>query len=473
MTDVSKGWIDDELAGCRLLDRRLERRLHGLLGQLADAIGESIPLACQDWANTKAAYRFFANDRGSEGDILGGHIEATRRRVAAALGVVLVLQDTTEFSFGRERPDRIGWTYKSTGSNDRQGGVRVYTACGLLMHSSLAVTTEGLPLGLGAVKFWTRKKFKGTGALKRHINPTRVPIEGKESVRWLDNMRRTSELFGDPARCVHIGDRENDIYEFFCLARDLGTHFLVRTCVDRLAGDGTTTVARLMDEVAVGGRHRIEVRDAAGRVETAEVELTYAPLHVRPPIGKEKRYPALDLTILRAREPDQPENRPRIDWKLATDLPVADTAAAVEKLRWDAMRWRVEEFHKILKSGCKVEAARLRTAKRLVKLIALLCIVGWRVFWLRMMNRVVPDAEPGVALTGIETALLDRLVPDKAPNPSGIRDLACYVRKIARLGGWLARTRDPPPGDIVLWRGMARLADIVLGATLALDDVGN
>src|SRR5688500_4186766 len=113
-------------------------------------------------------------------------------------------------------------------------------------------------------------RFKGTNALKRRINPTRVPIEGKESVQWLDNMRRTTELFGDPARCVHIGDRESDIYELFCLALELGTHFLVRTCVDRLADDGATTVARVMGEVAVGSRHRLAVRDAAGRVETAE-----------------------------------------------------------------------------------------------------------------------------------------------------------------------------------------------------------
>ncbi|MGY0782750.1 IS4/Tn5 family transposase DNA-binding protein, partial [Azospirillum argentinense] len=144
-----------------------------------NALGESLPLACQDWANTKAAYRFFANDRVGEGDILAGHFEATRRRVAAALGVILVVQDTTEFSFERERPDQVGWTYKGNGNNHRQGGVRPYTACGLLMHSSLAITTDGLPLGLGAVKFWTRKTFKGTGALKRHINPTRVPIDGK------------------------------------------------------------------------------------------------------------------------------------------------------------------------------------------------------------------------------------------------------------------------------------------------------
>ncbi|WP_449233433.1 IS4 family transposase [Azospirillum doebereinerae] len=99
--------------------------------------------------------------------------------------------------------------------------------------------------------------------------------------------------------------------------------------------------------------------------------------------------------------------------------------------------------------------------------------MGWRVFWLRMMNRVVPDAEPSVALTGIETAVLDRVVSNRGSNPSGIRDLASYVRKIARLGGWLARAGDPSPGDLVLWRGMARLTDIVLGATLVLGDVGN
>ena len=76
-------WIDDELAGCRLADERLGRRLRTLLEQLAGAMGDSIPLACQDWANTKAAYRFFANERVGEDAILAGHFDATRLRVAA------------------------------------------------------------------------------------------------------------------------------------------------------------------------------------------------------------------------------------------------------------------------------------------------------------------------------------------------------------------------------------------------------
>ena len=94
------------------------------------------------------------------------------------------------------------------------------------MHSSLAVTTEGVPLGLAAIKFWTRSKFKGCNALKKKINPTRAPIDGKESYRWLENLRQSTALFGEPQRCVHIGDRESDIYELFCTTRDVARIFL-------------------------------------------------------------------------------------------------------------------------------------------------------------------------------------------------------------------------------------------------------
>ncbi len=344
----------------------------------------------------------------------------------------------------------------------------MHTVCGLLMHSSLAVTAEGLPLGLAAVKFWTRKKFKGTAALKRKVNPTRVPIERKESIRWLDNMRQSTALFGEPGRCIHIGDRESDIYELFCLARELGTHFLVRSCVDRLAGDGTRTVCGAMDEVPVQGRHRVEVRDGKGALDTAVVELSYRSLRILPPIGKQKRYPALALTVLHAREPDEPAHRPRIDWKLVTDLPVPSNRAAVEKLRWYALRWKIEVFHKVLKSGCKAEDARLRTAERLVKLIAVFCILSWRVFWMTMVGRSAPDAEPGLALTDREVALLDHLVPDQAPRA---RTLTLYQGRAAR--GYLARGSDPPPGNAVMWRGMSRLTDITLGSTIAARLVGN
>ena len=155
-----------------------------------------------------------------------------------------------------------------------------------------AITPEGLPLGLTAAKFWSRDKFKGTAALKRKINPTRVPVEQKESMRWLDNLRRSTDLAGFPERCVHIGDRESDIYELFCLARDLGTNFLVRSCVDRLAEDGETTIAQVMAEVQSSGTHEVRFRDPRGNEHRAVLSVRHATMTVRPPIGKQRNYRA-------------------------------------------------------------------------------------------------------------------------------------------------------------------------------------
>ena len=471
MDGATNAWFDRELAACSFADERLNKRLRKLVAQIGSSMGQSLPLVCQDWANTKAAYRFFANDRVSEADILAGHFRSTRDRTIATDGPVLVLHDTTEFTYQRESTDAIGITKAINSGRDKAGRLRSHTVCGILMHSSLAVTTEGLPLGLAAVKFWTRKKFKGTAALKKKINPTRVPIEKKESIRWLENVQQSTALLDDPARCIHIGDRESDIYELFCAAQEAGTHFLIRTCVDRLAGDGDHTIADEMDEVAVKGLHRINVRDGNGDPDEAVLEIRYRKLRVLPPIGKQKRYPALTLTVIHAEERGRPKNRKKIDWKLITDLPVGSRTDAIGKLEWYALRWKIEVFHKILKSGCKAEESKLRTAQRLTNLVSVFCILSWRVFWMTMLNRSAPHALPTLALTATEITVLDRLVNDKPQARQ--KTLSHYLTKIARLGGYLARANDPPPGNTVMWRGLSRLTDIVLGAVIGAEIVGN
>jgi hypothetical protein len=463
--------LDKELVGCQFSDPRLGRRFRKFAEQLSTGLGRTIPLACQDWTNTKAAYRFLANGRVNEMAILAGHFHATRERFAATDGPVLVLHDTTEFSYTRESKEAIGILYKSCGRKDKDGRPRLHTLCGILMHSSLAVTAEGLPLGLTSIKFWTRKKFKGTNALKRRINPTRVPIEAKESVRWLENLRQSTELLEEPSRCVHIGDRESDIYELFCAAQESGTKFLLRTCVDRLAGDGRHTIAAAMRRIKVKAIHEVEVRNAKGTVSKATVKVKYHRLRVHPPIGKQQEYPPLMLTVIYAQEASTPRGREKIDWKLITNLPVRSRKDAVEKLAWYAMRWRIETFHKILKSGCRAEASKLRTAERITNLIAVFCILSWRIFWMTMMNRVAPVASPLVALTNIETQLLDRLLP--ATTECRKATLSTYLVKIARLGGYLSRAKDSPPGNTVMWRGLSRLTDIELGFLLAVQLVGN
>jgi hypothetical protein len=132
--------------------------------------------------------------RVNEVEILAGHFEASRNRVAATEGPILVIR-TRASSLSSASTLRLwGSPTPSTAARIRPAVIGC-TRCGLLMHTSLAVTTDGLPLGLAAIKFWNRQKFKGTAALKRKINPTRVPIEQKESFRWLENMRQSTALF--------------------------------------------------------------------------------------------------------------------------------------------------------------------------------------------------------------------------------------------------------------------------------------
>ena len=248
----------------------------------------------------------------------------------------------------------------------------------------------------------------------------------------------------------------------------------MRACVDRLAGDGGHTIADEMDATRLKGLHRIEVRTDNGEIEKVVLEVRFKRITVLPPIGKQKRYPALDLTVIHATERGAPKGRKPIVWKLITDLPVRGRAEAIEKINWYAMRWKIEMFHKVLKSGCQAEASKLRTAERLANLMAVFCIVSWRVLWLTMLARAEPDASPSVAFTENEIALLDRLVSDAGNRRAKHGTLSFYLIKLARLGGYLARAGDLPPGSIVIWRGLARLTDIEIGAEAGVNAlVGN
>ena len=270
-----EAWAEHEIAACRFPEDRHRTRLARLVTALSRRIGATIPSACQDWAATKAAYRFFSNPRVDESVILAGHFAATTARFADTDGFVLVLHDATDFSFKREQPERIGHT-PCVHAGQRKDAL--FTVCGLLMYSSLVLTRDGVPLGLAAVKFWTRKKFKGTRALRNKVNLTRFPIEAKESVRWSENLNQTTAQLAVPARCVDVGDRESDIYELFCTAQQQNSDFLVRTCVDRFAGTRQTTVSRKIWREPVRGSHEIKVLDQHRRLVSAKLRVRFCKM---------------------------------------------------------------------------------------------------------------------------------------------------------------------------------------------------
>ena len=469
------GWQESELGCSGFPDERLRQRLRRLFEQFSSAPGQPVPAACGDWAATKAAYRFFDNPRVTEHGILAGHFAATASRCSASEGPILLLQDTTEFIYNRARPDRIGFTKTINGGRYKAGQPNRLKLCGVLMHASLAVTLAGTPLGLTAVKYWTRTKFKGTWTLKRHINPTRVPIETKESYRWLENLRQSIDLLGAPERYVHVADRESDIYELFCLAQDLGTRFLVRVQTNRLAEpsqeaahqEGPPRVFAQLDAAPWSGHHRIAIGGEAG--DTASLQVKFTSIETLPPVGKRKRYKSQLLTYIQALEIDPPAGRPPIDWKLVTNLPVTDLACAIEKLDWYALRWKMEVFHKVVKSGCRAEESRLQTAERLVKFLALVTVVSWRISSVTMSARAKPDAPPETVLTASEIAALDRIDAVRSKSRFRNRTLAEYLLQIAMLGGYLARAHDPPPGNMVVWRGLTRLHDLAIGIAIGTD----
>jgi hypothetical protein len=159
---------------------------------------------------------------------------------------------------------------------------------------------------------------------------------------------------------------------------------------------------------------------------------------VRPPIGKQKQYPELVLTAIYATEKNTPKDREKIDWKILTDLPVRSCLDAIEKLEWYAQRWKVETLHKILKSGCRAEEAKLRTAERLVNLIAILTILSWRIFWITMLNRTRPEAAPTEAFTDLDQYLHDELIPNRlsCPRARPTTRQHCYLERHVTTGGY-------------------------------------
>ena len=447
---------------------RLERRFKTLLAELSARLGSSMPFACQDWAATKAAYRFFANERIAEADILGGHFEATRARAQAAGGPLLVLHDTTEFSYQRQGIAGLGllsqpWLGRGRG---KKGAPRHFDGTWLFDACEPGADARRATLGFDchqvldapAVQRLQRPQAQdqphaGTGGRKGELS-----LAGESAA--VESMARAARRLRAHRRS------ESDIYELFCAAREEGTHFLVRTCVDRLAEDGACTVVEAMESFAVRGTHRLHLKTKDGRPSEAVVEVRYRRLQVLPPVSKQRRYPPLNLTVIHAKEKGRPEGREAVDWKLLTDLPVRSLKAAVEKLGWYALRWKIEVFHKILKSGCKAEESLLRSVEKLVKLICVFCVVSWRIFWLTMLSRSDPQSSPGVALTEEECQILDHLVKPKQGANADQNTVSTYLTKVACLGGYLARRKDPPPGNKVMWRGICRLADLMLGAEL-------
>jgi hypothetical protein len=448
-------WVAQELRGANLGDARLDRRLIKTMEQFAQSPLAPINEACGDWASTRASYRLFNNGKASPRAILSPHIQATAARMVAVQGPVLAVQDTVFFNYGKHPKTRgIGPIGKSNSTGER----------GLVQHNAVAFTTEGVPLGVLSQQTWARKEVPEETRQEKIERLQATITEKKESFKWLVALRETRARTPPGVKVITVADRESDFFEFIAEAQENKDLFLIRARCDRqLVAEDSAEYASLREAlveqpvlggmtVAIPGNGKRTARTARVVVRTARV--TLKPPQLCGPL-EPVRVNALWVTEVNA-----PAGEEALSWVLLTNLPVRHLEEAIEKIDWYGRRWGIETWHKVLKSGCKVEDCLLETGTRLKRYLALFSIIAVRLMYVTYVARVTPDAPATEVFSGeeIEALRLRLKVPPAAPVPT----LREAVRMIGRLGGHLGRKCDGEPGIIVLWRGLTRLYETAI-----------
>jgi hypothetical protein len=452
--DPAAAWTEQEFGQVDFPDGRLRPRLL----QLAQAFGEHptapISVALNGAASaTKAAYRFFHNPQVDLQTLLHPHYEATAGRIREH-PLVLVAQDTTSLNY-----DAHAATHELGPINTRADGAQ-----GLKLHDSLALTPEGVPLGLIDIQVWARDPQQMGQAKQRKERP----IAEKESQRWLTSLQRTAEVqrLCPHTRLVNIADREADIYELFAAAvhNPAGPDLLVRasrtTQRQIAAADEHNLLWEVLPAQPVLGGCTLRIPARGGRkARRATLQIRCAPIQLRPP-KRLSGAPLLGLWAIHAVEVDAPADSEPVEWLLLTTVPTRSLDEAIERLGWYSARWNIEVFHRTLKSGCRIEDRRLGDAASLQACLSIDLVVAWRVMYLTKLGRETPDLPCSVFF---EEAEWKALVchQQHSPNPPETPPtLGEAMRLVAKLGGFLRRKGDGHPGATVLWRGLNRLADI-------------
>lgn len=444
----SEKWTAYELSEISLGDKRLNWRLLDSAAKLAAKPSVSINQACDDWADTKATYRLFANEKTTMEQILAPHQQRTKERMSGHKWI-LAIQDSRFLDYSHH-PSKRGMGPIGTSQQ---------SLTGLVMHSVLAVTTPGLPLGLLHHRLWARDEtVKQMNSNERN----KVAIAEKESNKWLLALSETVQWQPEGTRLVTVGDSEADIFELFNHARSLETDLLIRAGQNRSVTEPEVGLLwEVVEKQPIAGHLKVQVSKREEQpARHATVAVRYTSLMLRPPQHLRTQMKPLSLYAVFVKEIDPPADVEPLCWLLLTTVSISSFDDAVERIQWYCQRWQIEILHKILKSGCRIEQAQLASEKRLMPLIALFSIIAWRLFWITFLARTDPDAPASAILATHELQALYTFL-HKQPIPDSLTPTTQHVLLwIARLGGFLARKNDGQPGVTVVWRGWQRLTDI-------------
>lgn len=444
-------WYKNEFSKAIFGDKRLSDRLIRVAKDLSEHPSMPINQASGDWYSTKGAYRFFNNEKVSPEAILAPHFENTMKRMMHH-EVVLSIQDTTTFNYSSHEALKLGPIDKA-GTN------------GILQHNTLAVSGDGLPLGLLDQITWTRPPNNE----ESKTNEKRS-LEEREIYRWIKSLENSVERTQHHSRVVSVNDRESDFYEFYDRAESLNALYLIRLRHNRAIEESTKGAKSYLRGQTAVATYEVSVPRRTGEYpeRTATVELRYAPMTVYAPDEiEEVVHDEIKMYGIHVQEINAPTGIEPIEWFLVTNVAVSSLKNAMERVRWYLLRWTIETYHKSEKSCCSSEDCRLETDERMLNFLAVNSVIAWRVLFITYIARQQPEASAEVILSPTEIKVLEGANNLKLPKPEKIKTVKKAVEALAKLGGHMGRKNDKSPGIITVCRGMMRLNDFMYGFLLS------
>lgn len=450
-------WAEDEFRDLDLGDERLNRRWCKLTSAIYSHPMNSIQKSCESWGDTKAAYRLFSNDKVDKEKILEVHRRRTIRRIRDSEEIILAIQDSSGISFNPDvRREDLGLMKSAEGKDD------------LLLHTTLACTASGLPLGILDQQIIKRKKSKGKRGCFYQL-----PTNKKETYRWIKATESTFSCLLD-RKVIFVGDREADMFELLLFHADMGQNFLVRSSADRVVGErakvrkGQSRENEVLSEFLasqeVRGETEITFYDGKIKKErSAILKIKFAKIIIPAPYGlyPQANHPSIKVFAIEAKEEKPPKGCLAVHWKLLTSLDVSTLSQALEKIEWYKQRWTIEIFHKVLKSGYQIEKMRLTKLNRIEKFMTLISIVSWRLLWMTRVQKISPNLPCSAVFERAEWKTLFMVTENKSySSPPPLQNA---IRQMAKLGGFLGRKSDGEPGVQSIWHGWLKLHEMTRG----------
>jgi len=454
---MTPSWNDLFFEGS-LPEKRLRERAIRIAAAMTERPGASINAAFDDPRATRAAYDFFENKRMSLPVLLDPAVRTVifRLRELPPEATVLSVQDTTEINCShRHAMKGLG---ELTNPKNR----------GEFLHPALAVGTDGVPLGLLHAMTWTRLVEEHGKAQQRRARS----FEDKESVRWWTTIETVESVLQRPGLLLHVADREADIFELFDRGQQKHRRLLIRASRDRrVEGEHRLLWAQVESFPVCNQQRVIDVPERPAShdkpkrsARRATLDLRFGEVTIRAP---DKRHGSVQAWADLVREVDTPAGEEPIEWLLLTLDPIGSADEAWLRVDWYKFRWVIEEFFKVLKTGLKVEQRQYDDLGPFEVHLGMALLVAVRLLALTKQARIDPQQPASIALSTDEERVLrehSRVKRGRAATPLPLLEA---IVLIAKLGGYLGRSCDGPPGWIVLWRGYTRLCAMVDGYRLA------